>query len=137
MSIALVKTDKEEIITDSLSDFFRNKLIGKEKFICAWEKANGDFRTGTFDLKKRKRWVTAEGVVKKISKKGKKRVVAQWVFDTYCLVFDLDKKDYRRITYNKIEYLEVGKIKYLVNVKVNGDINRTMELKPLNKIKSN
>ena len=80
---------------------------------------------------------TAEGVVKKISKKGKKRVVAQWVFDTYCLVFDLDKKDYRRITYNKIEYLEVGKIKYLVKVKVSDDLTRAMELKPLNVIKSN
>ncbi len=137
MSIALVKTENQVVITNSLPDFFRKHLIGKEKFICAWTKNNGDFRTGSFDLKVRKRWTTAEGVKKKVSKGKPKRQIAEWVFDTYCVVFDLDKKDYRRITYNTIQYLEVGKVKYLVDVKVSDDLTRAMELKPLNAIKSN
>ena len=137
MSIALVKTENQVVITNSLPDFFRKHLIGKEKFVCAWTKNNGDFRTGSFDLKVRKRWTTAEGVKKKVSKGKPKRQVAEWVFDTYCVVFDLDKKDYRRITYNTIQYLEVGKVKYLVDVKVSDDLTRAMELKPLNAIKSN
>ena len=137
MSIALVKTENQVVITNSLPDFFRKHLIGKEKFICAWTKNNGDFRTGSFDLKVRKRWTTAEGVKKKVSKGKPKRQIAEWVFDTYCVVFDLDKKDYRRISYNTIQYLEVGKVKYLVDVKVSDDLTRAMELKPLNAIKSN
>ena len=137
MSIALVKTENQAVITNSLPDFFRKHLIGKEKFVCAWTKNNGDFRTGSFDLKVRKRWTTAEGVKKKVSKGKPKRQIAEWVFDTYCVVFDLDKKDYRRITYNTIQYLEVGKVKYLVDVKVSDDLTRAMELKPLNAIKSN
>ena len=137
MSIALVKTENQVVITNSLPDFFRKHLIGKEKFVCAWTKNNGDFRTGSFDLKVRKRWTTAEGVKKKVSKGKPKRQIAEWVFDTYCVVFDLDKKDYRRITYNTIQYLEVGKVKYLVDVKVSDDLTRAMELKPLNTIKSN
>ena len=88
-------------------------------------------------MKKRRKWVTAEGVLKKASKKRKKRQIAQWVFDTYCVAFDLDKQDYRRITYNTIEYLEVDKIKYLVKVKVLDSDRRAMELRPVNKIKSN
>ena len=136
MSIALVKTENQVVKTNSLPDFFIG-MIGREKFICAWTKNNGDFRTGSFDLKKRKRWTTAEGVKKKVSKGKPKRQIAEWVFDTYCIVFDLDKKDYRRITYNTIQYLEVGKVKYLVDVKVSDDLTRAMELKPLNAIKSN
>jgi len=136
MSIALVKTENQVVKTNSLPDFFIG-MIGREKFICAWTKNNGDFRTGSFDLKRRKRWTTAEGVKKKVSKGKPKRQVAEWVFDTYCVVFDLDKKDYRRITYNTIQYLEVGKVKYLVDVKVSDDLTRAMELKPLNAIKSN
>ena len=137
MNIALVKTNKEIVITNSLPDFFKEKLIGKKEFVCAWTKQDDVFRTGTFDLKKRKKWVTAEGVLKKASKKRKKRQIAQWVFNTYCVAFDLDKQDYRRITYNTIEYLEVDKIKYLVKVKVLDSDRRAMELKPINKIKSN
>ena len=137
MNIALVKTDKEVVITNSLPDFFKKNLIGKKKFVCAWTKQDKVFRTGTFDLKKRRKWVTAEGVLKKASKKRKKRQIAQWVFDTYCVAFDLDKQDYRRITYNTIEYLEVDKIKYLVKVKVLDSDRRAMELRPVNKIKSN
>jgi len=136
MSIALVKTENQVVITNSLPDFFIG-MIGREKFICAWTKNNGDFRTGSFDLKKRERWTTAEGVKKKVSKGKPKRQIAEWVFDTYCVVFDIDKKDYRRITYNTIQYLEVGKVKYLVDVKVSDDLTRAMELKPLNAIKSN
>ena len=135
--MALVKTDKEIVLTDSLPDFFKEKLIGKKKFVCAWTKQDNVFRTGTFDLKKRRKWVTAEGVLKKASKKRKKRQIAQWVFDTYCVAFDMDKQDYRRITYDTIEYLEVNKIKYLVKVKVLDSDRRAMELRPVNKIKSN
>ena len=137
MNIALVKTNNEIILTNSLPDFFKKNLIGKKKFVCAWTKQNNVFRTGTFDLKKRRKWVTAEGVLKKASKKRKKRQIAQWVFDTYCVAFDLDKQDYRRITYNTIEYLEVDKIKYLVKVKVLDSNKREMELRPVNKINSN
>jgi len=137
MSIALVKTENQVVKTNSLPDFFIG-MIGREKFICAWTKNNGDFRTGSFDLKRRKRWTTAEGVKKKVSKGKPKRQIAEWVFDTYCVVFDLDKKDYRRITYNTIKYLEVGKVKYLVDVKVNKNLDiREMKLKSLNAIKSN
>ena len=137
MELALVKTSSETNITESLPDFFKKNLIGRKRFVCAWTKNNGDFRTGTFDLRKRKKWTTAEGVDKSITKKKKKRQIAEWVFDTYCVAFDLEKKDYRRITYNTIQYLEVGKIKYLVDVKVSDDLKkRAMELKPLNKIKS-
>ena len=60
MNIALVKTNKEIVITNSLPDFFKEKLIGKKEFVCAWTKQDDVFRTGTFDLKKRKKWVTAE-----------------------------------------------------------------------------
>jgi hypothetical protein len=138
MHKTLVKTDQEVILTNSLPEFFKKELIGRKRFVCDWNKQNGDFRTGSFDLKKRRKWTTAEGV-EKIVKKGKpKRQIAEWVFDTYCVAFDLDKKDYRRITYNTIQYLEVGKIKYLVDVRVSDDNERrAMELKPLNKIKSN
>jgi hypothetical protein len=137
MELALVKTNEEIVLTDSLPDFIRKELIGRKKFVCAWTKQNGDFRSGSFDLKKRRKWTTAEGVEKIVSKNKPKRKVAEWVFDTYCMAFDLEKKDYRRITYNTIQYLEVGKIKYLVEVKVSDDLKkRAMELKPLNTIKS-
>ena len=114
MNMAIVKTDREIVLTNSLPDFFKKHLVGKKKFVCAWTKQDNVFRTGTFDLKKRRKWVTAEGVLKKTSKKRKKRQIAQWVFNTYCVAFDLDKQDYRRITYNTIEYLEVDKINILL-----------------------
>ena len=134
MTVSLVKDDNKIVLTDSLPKFFKQFIVKQHKFKCAWTKKNGDFRVGNFDLKFRKRYKTAEGVWKK--NKGKRRL-GEAALDTYCVAFDLDKQDYRRITYNTIEYLEVDKIKYLVKVKVLDSDRRAMELRPVNKIKSN
>ena len=132
MNIALVKTNNEIILTNSLPDFFKKNLIGKKKFVCAWTKQNNVFRTGTFDLKKRRKWVTAEGVLKKASKKRKKRQIAQWVFDTYCVAFDLDKKDYRYINYDTIKYIQYGRQRWSVEIK-NKKSEKLITMKLLNK----
>ncbi len=132
-----IKNEEKIVLTNSLSQYFKKILVGRKKFICGWYKLNGDFRSGTFDLLKRKKWTTAEGVEKKLSTKKNKRNIAQWVYNTYSVVFDYNKQDYRRINYNTIRYLEIpaDKIKYVVDVKFSKSGNtRLIDLK---QIKSN
>ena len=135
MTLSAIENNGKIILTDSLPKFFREHLVGENKFDCAWTKLKGEFRVGTFDLRVRKRYKTAEGTWKK--NKGKRKL-SEWVYDTYCLAFDLDKKDYVQITYNTIEYLKIGEAKFSVKVKVNKEESlRLFEMKSLNKIKSN
>ena len=131
--LAIVDTDKKVFLTNSFPKFFREHLIGAKKFTVGWTKVGGDFRVGTFDLKFRKRYKTAEGIWKKC--KGKRKLSDE-AFSTYCTAFDLDKKDYRMITYNTIEYIEIGRAKFTVDVKSN-DETRIFKMKSLDKIKSN
>ena len=119
--------------TDSFPQFFREHLIGAKKFTVGWTKKGGDFRVGTFDLKFRKRYKTAEGIWKKC--KGKRKL-NDWAFSTYCTAFDLDKKDYRMITYDTIEYIEIGRAKFTVDVERKNE-TRIFTMKSLDKIKSN
>ena len=48
----------------------------------------------------------------------------------------LDKKEYRMINYNTIEYIEVGRAKFSVEVSTD-DMGRVFEMKSLDTIKSN
>ena len=133
MTISLVKDDNKIILTNSLPKFFKQFIVNQHKFKCSWTKKNGEFRVGNFDLKFRKRYKTAEGVWKK--NKGKRRL-GETALDTYCVAFDLDKKDYRMINYNTIEYIEVGRAKFSVEVSTD-DMGRVFEMKSLDTIKSN
>ena len=133
MTVSLVKDDNKIVLTNSLPKFFKQFIVKQHKFKCAWTKKNGDFRVGNFDLRFRKRYKTAEGVWKK--NKGKRRL-GEDALDTYCVAFDLDKKDYRMINYNTIEYIEVGRAKFSVEVSTD-DMGRVFEMKSLDTIKSN
>ena len=62
--------------------------------------------------------------------------MGETALDTYCVAFDLDKKDYRMINYNTIEYIEVGRAKFSVEVSTD-DMGRVFEMKSLDTIKSN
>ena len=138
MNVTAIKNAEKLVLTNSLPQYFKKFFVGRKKFICGWYKNNGEFRSGTFDLLKRKKWTTAEGEKKKLStKKNKKRTVAQWVYHTYAVAFDHTKKDYRRINYNTIEYLEIpaDKIKYVVDVKISKSGNeRLIDLKQIKSI---
>ena len=131
--MAIVDTSKKVFLTNSFPKFFREFLVGSKKFTVGWTKKGGEFRVGTFDLKFRKRYKTAEGIWKKC--KGKRKLSDE-AFSTYCTAFDLDKKDYRMITYDTIEYIEIGRAKFTVDVKSN-DETRIFKMKSLDKIKSN
>ena len=131
--MAIVDTSKKVFLTNSFPKFFREHLIGAKKVTVGWTKKGGEFRVGTFDLKFRKRYKTAEGIWKKC--KGKRKLSDE-AFSTYCTAFDLDKKDYRMITYDTIEYIEIGRAKFTVDVKSN-DETRIFKMKSLDKIKSN
>ena len=132
MTVSLVKDDNKIILTNSLPKFFKQYIVKQQKFKCAWVKNNKEFRVGNFDLRFRKRYKTAEGVWKK--NKGKRRLGGD-ALDTYCVAFDLDKKDYRMINYNTIKYIEVGRAKFSVEVNTD-DMGRVFEMKSLDTIKS-
>ena len=131
--LAIVDTSEKVFLTNSFPKFFREFLVGSKKFTVGWTKKSGEFRVGTFDLKFRKRYKTAEGIWKKC--KGKRKLSNE-AFSTYCTAFDLDKKDYRMITYNTIEYIEIGRAKFTVDVKSN-DKARIFKMKSLDRSKIN
>ena len=71
MTLTTIKNKEKVVSTNSFPQYFKKLFVGRKKFICGWYKNNGDFRSGTFDLLKRKKWTTAEGVEKEVSKKKK------------------------------------------------------------------
>ena len=132
MTLSLIKDDNRIVLTNSLPKFFKQFIVKQKKFKCAWTKNDGEFRVGNFDLKFRKRYKTAEGIWKK--NKGKRKL-GDDAYNTYCVACDLDKKDYRMINYNTIQYIEVGRAKFSVEVNTD-DNSRIFEMKSLDKIKS-
>ena len=105
-----------EVLTNSFQLYFKKILVGRKKFVCGFNKVNGEWRTGTFDMLVRKKWTTKEGVERVL--KNKNSNTAEWVKHTYATVFDKDKQDYRKLNFNGIKYLEVpsDKTKYIINL---------------------
>ena len=120
-----------EVLTNSFQLYFKKFLVGRKKFVCGFNKVNGEWRTGTFDMLVRKKWTTKEGVERVL--KNEKRNTAEWVKHTYATVFDKDKQDYRKLNFNGIKYLEVpsDKTKYIVDVTKDKNGGRIVDLKPV------
>jgi hypothetical protein len=106
-----------EVLTNSFQLYFKKILVGRKKFVCGFNKVNGEWRTGTF-----------ERVLK-----NKNSNTAEWVKHTYATVFDKDKQDYRKLNFNGIKYLEVpsDKTKYIVDVTKDKNGSRIVDLKPV------
>jgi len=92
------------------------------KFRAGFEKKNGEYRVGKFDLLNRKTWKQTDGTMYK--RKGKKRTTNP---DEYILAHDLDKKAPRNISVKRLKWFSVGKKVYKINrLEVNDDITIVM-----------
>ena len=92
------------------------------KFRAGFEKKNGEYRVGKFDLLNRKTWKQTDGTMYK--RKGKKRTTDP---DEYILAHDLDKKAPRNISVKRLKWFSVGKKVYKINrLEVNDDITIVM-----------
>ena len=92
------------------------------KFRAGFEKKNGEYRVGKFDLLNRKTWKQTDGTMYK--RKGKKRTTNP---DEYILAHDLDKKAPRNISVKRLKWFSVGKKVYEINrLEVNDDITLVM-----------
>ena len=92
------------------------------KFRAGFEKKNGEYRVGKFDLLNRKTWKQSDGTMYK--RKGKERTTDP---DEYILAHDLDKKAPRNISVKRLKWFSVGKKVYKINrLEVNDDITIVM-----------
>ena len=92
------------------------------KFRAGFEKKNGEYRVGKFDLLNRKTWKQSDGTMYK--RKGKKRTTDP---DEYILAHDLDKKAPRNISVKRLKWFSVGKKVYKINrLEINDDITIVM-----------
>ena len=93
-----------------------------KKFRAGFEKKNGEYRVGKFDLLNRSTWKQTDGTMYK--RKGKKRTTDA---DEYILAHDLEKKAPRNISVNRLKWFSVGKKVYKINrLEVNDDITIVM-----------
>ena len=93
-----------------------------KKFRAGFEKKNGEYRVGKFDLLNRLTWKQTDGTMYK--RKGKKRTTDP---DEYILAHDLDKKAPRNISVKRLKWFSVGKKVYKINrLEVNDDITIVM-----------
>ena len=93
-----------------------------KKFRAGFEKKNGEYRVGKFDLLNRSTWKQTDGTMYK--RKGKKRTTNP---DEYILAHDLDKKEPRNISVKRLKWFSVGKKVYKINrLEVNDDITIVM-----------
>ena len=93
-----------------------------KKFRAGFEKKNGEYRVGKFDLLNRSTWKQTDGTMYK--RKGKKRTTDA---DEYILAHDLDKKAPRNISVKRLKWFSVGKKVYKINrLEVNEDITIVM-----------
>ena len=93
-----------------------------KKFRAGFEKKNGEYRVGKFDLLNRSTWKQTDGTMYK--RKGKKRTTDA---DEYILAHDLDKKAPRNISVKRLKWFSVGKKVYKINrLEVNDDITIVM-----------
>ena len=74
------------------------------KFRAGFEKKNGEYRVGKFDLLNRKTWKQTDGTM--YQRKGKARTTKR---EDYLLAHDLDKKAPRNISYQRLLWISVGK----------------------------
>ena len=81
-----------------------------KKFRAGFEKKNGEYRVGKFDLLNRSTWKQTDGTMYK--RKGKKRTTDA---DEYILAHDLDKKAPRNISVKRLKWFSVGKKVYKIN----------------------
>ena len=93
-----------------------------KKFRAGFEKKNGEYRVGKFDLLNRSTWKQTDGTMYK--RKGKQRTTDP---DEYILAHDLDKKAPRNISVKRLKWFSVGKKVYKINrLEVNEDITIVM-----------
>ncbi len=93
-----------------------------KKFRAGFEKKNGEYRVGKFDLLNRSTWKQTDGTMYK--RKGKKRTTDA---DEYILAHDLEKKAPRNISVKRLKWFSVGKKVYKINrLEVNDDITIVM-----------
>ena len=93
-----------------------------KKFRAGFEKKNGEYRVGKFDLLNRSTWKQTDGTMYK--RKGKKRTTDA---DEYILAHDLDKKAPRNISVKRLKWFSVGKKVYKINrLELNEDITIVM-----------
>ena len=93
-----------------------------KKFRAGFEKKNGEYRVGKFDLLNRSTWKQTDGTMYK--RKGKKRTTNA---DEYILAHDLDKKAPRNISVATLKWFSVGKKVYKINhLEVNDSITVVM-----------
>ena len=81
-----------------------------KKFRAGFIKKDGTYRNGKFDLKNRETWKQTDGTMYK--RKGKKRTTNA---DEYILAHDLDKKQPRNISVERLLWFSVGKKVYKIN----------------------
>ena len=93
-----------------------------KKFRAGFEKKNGEYRVGKFDLLNRSTWKQTDGTMYK--RKGKKRTTDA---NEYILAHDLDKKAPRNISVKRLKWFSVGKKVYEINhLELNDDITLVM-----------
>ena len=93
-----------------------------KKFRAGFEKKNGEYRVGKFDLLNRSTWKQSDGTMYK--RKGKKRTTDP---DEYILAHDLDKKAPRNISVKRLKWFSVGKKVYEINhLELSDDITLVM-----------
>jgi len=107
-------------VSDLLYDLMTSTKA--KKFRAGFEKKNGEYRVGKFDLLNRSTWKQTDGTMYK--RKGKKRTTDA---DEYILAHDLDKKAPRNISVKRLKWFSVGKKVYKINrLEVNDDITIVM-----------
>ena len=107
-------------VSDLLYDLMTSTKA--KKFRAGFEKKNGEYRVGKFDLLNRSTWKQTDGTMYK--RKGKKRTTDA---DAYILAHDLEKKAPRNISVKRLKWFSVGKKVYKINrLEVNEDITIVM-----------
>jgi len=107
-------------VSDLLYDLMTSTKA--KKFRAGFEKKNGEYRVGKFDLLNRSTWKQTDGTMYK--RKGKKRTTNA---DEYILAHDLEKKAPRNISVKRLKWFSVGKKVYKINrLEINDDITIVM-----------
>ncbi len=113
-----------DVQNGKVSDFIITLMTQTKakKFRAGFEKKNGEYRVGKFDLLNRSTWKQTDGTMYK--RKGKKRTTDA---DEYILAHDLEKKAPRNISVKRLKWFSVGKKVYKINrLEVNDDITIVM-----------